>query len=223
MSEEKPIIQNQEKQNTGRIIILLENANLEVVKVGNKYELLNCDDHAHLLKKAGKDPAEYRPDICHQMLLTLLDSPLNKSGRMDLYVHTAKNVLIKVNPSIRLPRTFKRFCGLMVQLLDKLKIRATNGSEKLLECIKNPIEDHFPSKCRKFAFSYHANRIVDMRDFVKALNDEEPVVYVFGAMAHGSVNPPYAEELLSISQYPLSGSVACARLCTTYEQHWNIL
>ena len=30
-----------------------------------------------------------------------------------VYVHTQKNVLFKVLPSTRLPRTFKRFCGLM--------------------------------------------------------------------------------------------------------------
>lgn len=50
-----------------------------------------------------------------------------------LFVHTHKNVLIQVNPSVRLPRTFKRFCGLMVQLLQKLSIRATNGPDKLLK------------------------------------------------------------------------------------------
>lgn len=50
-----------------------------------------------------------------------------------LYVHTHKNVLIQVNPQVRLPRTFKRFCGLMVQLLQKLSIRATNGPDKLLK------------------------------------------------------------------------------------------
>ena len=49
-----------------------------------------------------------------------------------LYVQTAKNVLIKVHPQVRLPRTFRRFCGLMVQLLQKLSIRATNGPDKLL-------------------------------------------------------------------------------------------
>lgn len=48
-------------------------------------------------------------------------------------MHTARNVLIEVNPQVRLPRTFKRFCGLMVQLLQKLSIRASNGSSKLLK------------------------------------------------------------------------------------------
>jgi hypothetical protein len=39
----------------------------------------------------------------------------------------------QVNPKVRIPRTFKRFCGLMVQLLQKLSIRATNGPDKLLK------------------------------------------------------------------------------------------
>ena len=50
----------------------------------------------------------------HQALLAILDSPLNKAGKLKgLYVHTEKNVLIQINPQIRIPRTFKRFCGLM--------------------------------------------------------------------------------------------------------------
>lgn len=49
-----------------------------------------------------------------------------------VYIRTAKNQLISVNPKVRLPRTFKRFCGLMAQLLQKLSIRATNGPDKLL-------------------------------------------------------------------------------------------
>ncbi len=42
-------------------------------------------------------------------------------------------MLISVNPKVRLPRTFKRFCGLFAQLLQKLSIRATNGPDKLLK------------------------------------------------------------------------------------------
>lgn len=78
-----------------------------------KYALLNCDDHQGILAKTGRDIADARPDITHQCLLTLLDSPLNKAGLLQVYIHTAKGVLIEVNPSVRIPRTFKRFSGLM--------------------------------------------------------------------------------------------------------------
>jgi rRNA small subunit pseudouridine methyltransferase Nep1 len=54
-----------------RLIVVLENATLETVKAGNKkdasYHLLNCDDHHGILKKSGRDVAEMRPDITHQV------------------------------------------------------------------------------------------------------------------------------------------------------------
>ena len=43
---------------------------------------------------------------------------------------------------VRLPRTFKRFCGLFVQLLQKLSIRATNGPDKLLKVCWHPHRWH---------------------------------------------------------------------------------
>jgi rRNA small subunit pseudouridine methyltransferase Nep1 len=151
---------------------VLEQACLEAYKVskpGNprngregeaKYTLLNCDDHQGILAKTGRDIADARPDITHQCLLTLLDSPLNKAGRLQVYIHTVKGTLIEVNPHVRIPRTFKRFSGLMgqlmtfyvpscprrltlldlaVQLLHRLSIRGVNGPEKLLKVIKVPL------------------------------------------------------------------------------------
>ena len=116
------------KENTRRLIVVLSQACLEAYKLGSssskggaggagakdaKYALLNCDDHQGILAKTGRDIADARPDITHQCLLTLLDSPLNKAGLLQVYIHTAKGVLIEVNPTVRIPRTFKRFSGLM--------------------------------------------------------------------------------------------------------------
>ena len=112
-----------EKESTARLIVILDNCSLETVKLGKgkegHYALLNSDDHGHLLKKNGKSLTDYRPDITHQCLLALLDSPLNKAGKLLVYLRTAKNVLIEINPHIRIPRTFKRFCGLMGNFLKK--------------------------------------------------------------------------------------------------------
>jgi len=83
------------------------------LQVGNSFELLNCDDHTNILKKNNRDPGTCRPDIAHQCLLMLMDSPLNRAGLLQVYIHTEKNVLIEINPQTRIPRTFKRFAGLM--------------------------------------------------------------------------------------------------------------
>ena len=172
--------------NGRRLFVILEQACLEAYRVSTngrgkngregevKYALLNCDDHQGILAKTGRDIADARPDITHQVcfpnasyvfaspctarwpamwilqtspvgvahhgvvtasvlsagtiglsastrsssicpqcLLTLLDSPLNKAGLLQVYIHTAKGVLIEVNPHVRIPRTFKRFSGLM--------------------------------------------------------------------------------------------------------------
>ena len=48
-----------------------------------------------------------------QCLMMLHDSPLNRAGLLQVYVHTQKNVLIEINPQTRIPRTFERFAGLM--------------------------------------------------------------------------------------------------------------
>ena len=68
-----------------RLIVVLENANLETIKIGKVYELLNCDRHKNHLLKYKRDPnANARPDITHQCLLMLLDSPLNRAGLLQV-------------------------------------------------------------------------------------------------------------------------------------------
>jgi len=153
-----PVVLTSKDKDTQRMIVVLAQASIESFKVSSsmgddKYALLNCDDHQGFLKKTGRDFSEARPDITHQCLLTLLDSPINKAGKLQVYIQTSKGVLIEVNPSVRIPRTFKRFSGLMVQLLHKLSIRSINSQDKLLKVIKNPITDHLPTKCRKVTLS----------------------------------------------------------------------
>ncbi|XP_029180324.1 ribosomal RNA small subunit methyltransferase NEP1-like [Acropora muricata] len=209
----------QEKDSGKRLILILEKASLETVKNGKNFELLNCDRHKTMMKKFKRDPALSRPDIAHQCLLMLLDSPLNKAGLLQVYVHTERNVLIEINPHTRIPRTFDRFCGLMVQLLHKLSIHAANGPEKLLKVIKNPVTDHLPTGCRKIGTSFHSDKLVKWKEIIP---NDDPIVVVVGAMAHGSVDVPYIEESVAISQYPLSGALTCAKICTAFEEAWGV-
>ncbi|PPD96462.1 hypothetical protein GOBAR_DD06525 [Gossypium barbadense] len=135
-----PIAPSDKKNNKNGVIFVLEKASLEVAKVGKSFQLLNSDDHANFLRKNNKNPADYRPDITHQALLSILDSPVNKAGRLQaVYVRTEKGVLFEVKPHVRIPRTYKRFSGIMLQLLQKLNITAVGKREKLLRVIKNPV------------------------------------------------------------------------------------
>lgn len=93
--------------------LFIRNYFIFITQVGPIFELLNADDHLGIMRKNKKAPGSVRPDITHQSLLMLFDSPLNRAGLLQVYIHTSKNVLIEINPMCRIPRTFKRFCGLM--------------------------------------------------------------------------------------------------------------
>ncbi|RDB15618.1 Ribosomal RNA small subunit methyltransferase NEP1 [Hypsizygus marmoreus] len=221
-----------------RLYVILEQACLEAYRLSGggggkgrngkegevKYTLLNCDDHQGILAKTGRDIADARPDITHQCLLTLLDSPLNKAGLLQVYIHTAKGVLIEVNPHVRIPRTFKRFSGLMVQLLHKLSIRGVNGPEKLLKVIKNPVTEHLPPNTIKLTLSGDAPT-QRLSKYLPTLPTTHSIAVFVGAMARGKDDfaDAYVDEKISISDYPLSASVACGKFCCALEELWDIV
>ncbi|PIL36528.1 hypothetical protein GSI_00217 [Ganoderma sinense ZZ0214-1] len=219
-----------------RLYVVLEQACLEAYRVTTaarskngregdvKYALLNCDDHQGILAKTGRDIADARPDITHQCLLTLLDSPLNKAGLLQVYIHTAKGVLIEVNPHVRIPRTFKRFSGLMVQLLHKLSIRGVNGPEKLLKVIKNPVTDHLPANTIKLTLSGDAP-VVKLSKYLPTVPETHNIAVFVGAMARGKDDfaDGVVDEKIGISEYPLSASVACGKFCCALEDLWDIV
>ncbi|KAI9882881.1 MAG: Phosphatidylinositol-4-phosphate 5-kinase [Watsoniomyces obsoletus] len=220
---------------TQRLIVVLSNASLETFRAAShggarggvrdeRYSLLNSDEHIGIMRKMNRDISEARPDITHQCLLTLLDSPINKAGKLQIYIHTAKGILIEVSPTVRIPRTFKRFAGLMVQLLHRLSIRSTDSHEKLLKVIKNPITDHLPPRCRKVTLSYDAP-VVRVRDYIHDLSANESICVFVGAMAKGNDNfaDAMVDDKISVSNYSLSASVACSKFCHAAEDVWNII
>ncbi|KDO27013.1 hypothetical protein SPRG_07725 [Saprolegnia parasitica CBS 223.65] len=204
-----------------QVIVILENAALETVKTAKGHQLLNCDDHKGIHKKHNKDPSASRPDILHQELMALLDSPLNKAGYLKVYIRSAKNVLIEVSSQMRIPRTYKRFAGLMgTQALDIYGCAHT----LFTRVIKNPIDAHLPANIKKYGCSCTGD-LVDPWEFVSEL-PREPVVFVLGAMAHGHITKemcPYIDEMISVSEYPLSGAQAVARLLNGFERHYGVL
>ena len=79
------------------------------------------------------------------------------------------------------------------------------------QVIKNPINDHLPIGCRKYAATFHTENVVrDLTTLATAegmdedslKRKDEPVVLVIGTMARGSVSPARVCVLYT-SVYPL--------------------
>ncbi|XP_047964425.1 ribosomal RNA small subunit methyltransferase NEP1-like [Salvia hispanica] len=210
--------------NKQRVIFVLENASLEVAKVGKTHQLLSSDEHATFLAKNKRNPADYRPDIAFQAIQTILDSRVNKSGRLKaLYVKTQQGQLLEIKPHTRLPRTYKRFSGLMVQLLQDLRITATGNGEKLLRLIQNPVTQYLPTNSRKIGFSHSSEKLIDMHNYVGKINEDLDLVFVLGAMSHGKIDEDYVEDYISISEYPLSAAYAISIITNAVERKFKIL
>lgn len=110
----------------------------------------------------------------------------------------------------------------MAQLLNKYRIRAAESSEILLKVIKNPIKDHLPIGCPIIG-TCEKSRLVDLDDFCTSLDKGKPVVFVVGAMSKGDINVDYTDDNVSVSSYPLSAAIVCAKLCTSFEKVWDVL
>ena len=130
--------------------------------------------------------------------------------------------MIEINPKCRIPRTFKRFCGLFAQLLTKYRIRAAETSEILLKVIKNPVTDHLPAGVPIISTS-EKSRLVDIDEYSLSLDKGKSVVFVVGAMSQGDLNIDYAHDTISVSSYPLSAAVVCSKLCTSFEKICDVL
>ncbi|XP_022147804.1 ribosomal RNA small subunit methyltransferase nep-1 [Momordica charantia] len=209
--------------NTAGAIFVLERASLEVAKVGKSYQLLNSDDHSNFLRRNNRNPGDYRPDILHQALLAIFDSRIAKAGRLKVvYVKTEKGLLIEIKPYVRLPRTQKRFYGVMLQLLQKLSITAAGKREKLFRVIKNPVTQYLPASSRKIGFSHSSDKLVKMRNYLDDVRTDADLVFVLGAMAHGKIETDYTDDLLAISEYPLSASCCIADICKDLAEKWNV-
>ena len=208
-------------QDTGhKLYIILEHANLELTKDKKNPEIINSDDHRNLIKKMNKSLEDYRPDVLHQCLLNLFESPLNKAGMLQVYIRTKENVLIEISPKTKIPRTIKRFCGLMGQLLQKYRIRAMNSSEVLLKVIKNPITQYIPFGCPIISTN-EKSKLIKLEDYIDNLKSNN-VAFVVGAISKGDVNIDYMTDTVSISSFPLTAGIVCSKICTAFEKCWDI-
>ncbi|KAG5602205.1 hypothetical protein H5410_033575 [Solanum commersonii] len=108
------------------------------------------------------------------------------------------SVLFEVKPHVCIPRTFNRFFGIMLQLLQKLSITA-------------------------LGFSDSSDKLVDIQDYVNGISNDMNLVFVVGAMARGKIEKDDVEDYLSISDYPMSAAYCISMIANVVERKWKIL
>ncbi|KYO00806.1 putative ribosomal RNA small subunit methyltransferase NEP1 [Plasmodium gaboni] len=217
-----------EKKKEKKVIIILEGACLQLIEVKRYiYELANSRKHKNILKKKQVDEENiknFRPDILHQCLIHLLESPLNKYGYLQIYIKTHDNQLFYVSSNLKIPKTFQQFESLMVTFLRKYKIKAHEKNIYLLKIIKNDLNNILPTNGYKIGLSLKGKK-VQLNNYIKDFkNTNQPVTFFIGAVAYS--NPTMKLQILddniSISHFSLSAAMCCTSICSEFENLWNL-
>lgn len=96
--------------------------------------LLDNSWHFAAMKGIENEIKRGRPDIVHLGLLEATSIPLYQNDRIEIFVHTIDDRVIKIGKNVNIPRSYHRFEGLIEKLYFDKKI--THKEETLLEIKK---------------------------------------------------------------------------------------
>jgi len=174
--------------------------------------LLDISYHYTAMKDLKDWDRRGRPDITYVTLLTLLESPLNKEGRLSIYVHTVKDFIISVDPEVKLPRNYTRFEGLMEQLFEVFKVPPKGKPLMTLKrgTLRDLIRVVGPSST---FFLTEDGRKAKIESFAKKVVKEDRPLIVIGGFQRGEFskeNLELADERVSVYKEPLDTWVVAA-------------
>ena len=182
--------------------------------------LLDRSYHHWAMKSLDNCLKRGRPDILHFSLLEALGTPLNREGLLRTYVHTIRNLLIFINPTVRLPRNYNRFVGLIEQLFMKTKV--PDQGEMLLNVRRGNLSALLktinPSFTLLFSRSGSSKTLPEVLEMIVKM--ENPLVIV-GAFSGGSFSEEtrkIANECVSIDSETLDAWTVTARIIYEYER-----
>lgn len=135
---------------------------------------------------------------------------------------TDSGVLFEVKPHTRIPRTCKRFCGIMLELLEKSRVCAKDTGDVLIQVLKKPLAHYIPENAKVVGLSYSSQKVVDIEDYVSAASDDSGLVVVVGTMVNGKVSKDLKDDYISVSDYPLSAKCCVGVVCEALEKKWVI-
>jgi rRNA small subunit pseudouridine methyltransferase Nep1 len=80
------------------------------------------------MKKLEASAKRGRPDIVHFALMEALSTPLFLENKMRVYVHTINDKIIAIADNLRIPKSYFRFEGLMVNLFRDRIVKSDEGT-----------------------------------------------------------------------------------------------
>lgn len=108
--------------------------------------LLDRSYHHAAMLRAGLESywKRGRPDIIHFALMEALSTPLFLKSMLKVYIHTVTDKIILIGDNLRIPKSYFRFEGIMMNLFKEKVIKsAADGNNILLELHDNITFEEF--------------------------------------------------------------------------------
>ncbi|MCP8315726.1 MAG: ribosome biogenesis protein, partial [archaeon] len=183
--------------------------------------LLDRSYHHSAMLRLKDSEKRGRPDIVHFSLLEGTSSPLYMKGLMEIYVHTIADEVIKLGKSVRLPKAYFRFEGLMEKLFKERKIISPND-EVLLEMKKQSFKDLiFEVKPSITIGLSRLGRKNNFEGVAKELSKYDKPDFVVGGFPKGHFSQNTVsnfDKLYSCHELPLEAHVVIARIVYEFER-----
>jgi rRNA small subunit pseudouridine methyltransferase Nep1 len=163
-----------------------------------------------------------RPDIIHNTLLQVLETPLNWEGQLRVLVHTQEDQVIIINPKVRLPKNYVRFVGLIEQLFAQGKV--PEKGEPLLSLEKGNVRKlvRMVSPNKVFGFSTLGKPSLLRVISNQISRTKAPLAFIggfprghFAEETRGAVN-----EIFCVDREPLDAWVVAGRF--VYDFDWAL-
>ncbi len=163
-----------------------------------------------------------RPDIIHNTLLQILETPLNWEKHLRVFVHTQENHVISIDPKVRLPKNYVRFVGLIEQLFGQKRV-PTEGEPLLrLERIslRELVRKLSPSKVLGFSTLGKPTLMRTVADQAAKLDDPMAFIGAFPRGHFAEETRGLLDETFSVDRQSLDAWVVAGRL--VYDFEWSI-
>lgn len=186
--------------------------------------LLDRSYHHSAMMKLRYASKRGRPDIVHFVMLEALGSPLNKVGLLELYIHTVNDRVIYVDPSVRLPRNYNRFLGLMENLLSFGRVPP--AGKALMWVKEKGIKELVLEAKPTYAVTFSSKgKPTMLSEVAKRLAKQQFPMVIIGGFPRGEFSEKVvklADDVVSIDPEPLDAWIVTSRVVYEYEKAINL-
>ncbi len=180
--------------------------------------LLDVSWHFASMKGIKDEIKRGRPDLIHFCLLEATSIPLYFANKLQVFVHTINGEVISLDNSVRLPKSYHRFAGLVEKLFSEGKIE--EGGKNLLEIEKMSFKELIKKSKPNQVIGLSSKGTLSSYHQVAQEAGKDACVVV-GGFAKGQFSDDikkYLDKIVSVDKSPLEAHIIISRILYEYEK-----